>query len=391
MPAAATTAIALLAASAASQGSTTIGLDGTIARSLREQGVAVARQAVLPVTGGSFGNGAALTLRGRLTLRAGSGRSARRVTFRAWRAQVRAGRTTLSALAADRRRTVLSATVPARKLTLNSTTGALELRRVQLRLTRAGARYLRARLDLARLPAGVLGTLRVAARLGAAGGSGGSGGSGGGGTGGGGGGGPTPPGCTPGFSSRPPPDAGPSLARPDGAQDVTSATFSWRPKESFVQYIALGEGSSVSEGATLGPVEVTRDNSARLVYSFGFALKPGSWHHAASGTAGLLTQGTVRFTYSDHGIDLRFKDPEIEINGSRSRAIFTVVGEDCTAITSVRGVLLDLSPGAPGGTAPTYDYGQIPGTLTDGGSQMLGDYYVPGRLWGSFGVSFTSP
>lgn len=392
--AAATTALALLAASAASHGSTTIGFDGAIADSLRDQGVAVARHAVLPVTGGTVRNGAALALRGRITLRAGRGRAARSVTLRGWRAQVRTGTTTLSAVAGRRRRTVLSAAVTARKLTLDSTTGAVELRRVALRLTRGGARLLRTRLALDELKAGKLGTLRVAARLGGAtGGRGGRGGSGSGGGGtGGGGGGPTPPGCTPGFSSRPPPEAPPPLARPAvGATDVSSATLIWRPRESFVQYVASGEGATASDGASAGPEEVVAGNSARLVYSFGFTLKPGSWYHAASGTAGLLAQGTVRFSYSGHGIDITVKDPEIEINGGRSRAIFTFVGRDCTVISNVRGVMLDLRPNAPGGAPPAYDYGQISATITDAGSQMFSGFYLQGDAWGSFGVTFTSP
>ncbi|HMJ02417.1 MAG TPA: HtaA domain-containing protein [Conexibacter sp.] len=390
MPAAAT-ALALLAASGATHGSTTIAFDGALARSLREQGVAVARQAVLPVAGGRLGNGAALALRGRLTLRAGSGRSARRVTFTAWRAQVRSRQATLSAFAIGRRRTVMSAAVPARKLTLSSTTGAVELRRVELRLTRTGARFLRTRLDLARLSAGVLGTLRVAARLGGAAGGGRGGGPGGGGGGGGGEGGPTPPpGCTPGFGSGPIEPAPAPLTRPVGAADVTSATLTWRPRSSFIQYVASGEGATASEGATAGPEEVVVGNPARLVYSFGFELKPGSWFHAGSGTAGLLARGTVRFRYSGHGIDIRVKDPEIEIDGSRSRAIFTFVGEDCTVITNVRGVMLDLAPGAPTGTPPSYDYGQIPATITDAGSSMFSGFYLPGDAWGSFAVAFTS-
>src|SRR5690606_6181761 len=96
MPGAATTAIALLAAASAAQGKATLALDGAVARGLRAQGVAVARQAVLPVAGGTFRNGAALRLRGKVTLRARSGGSVRRVTFTGWRAQVRGGTTKLT-------------------------------------------------------------------------------------------------------------------------------------------------------------------------------------------------------------------------------------------------------------------------------------------------------
>lgn len=392
--AAATTALALIAASAAPHGATTITFDGALARALRGQGVAVTRQAVLPVRSGRIGSGAALALRGRVTLRARRDGRARRVALTGWRAQVRGRRATLTAVAGKRRRAFLVAAVPARRLTLDRDAGRVTVRRVRLRLTRGGARYLRARLALDRLPVGAIGTLRVSAKLGTAAPGNGGGGGGGGGTGGGGGagrGGTTPPGCTPGYGSSPIEPAPAPLARPAGAADVTAATLTWRPRPSFIQYVSAGEGATASDGATAGPEEVQAGNPARLVYAFGFALKPGSWHHAGSGTAGLLAHGTVRFQYGDHGIDITVKDPEIEIDGGRSRAIFTFAGRDCTVISETRGIMLDLAPGSPTGAPPSYDYGEIPATITASGSDMLSGFYLPGDPWGTFAVAFTAP
>jgi hypothetical protein len=237
----------------------------------------------------------------------------------------------------------------------------------------------------------VLGTLRVAVALGASGGAGqGTGGGPGGGTGGspGGGGTTPPPGCTPGFSGGTIPPAPAPLARPAGAVDVASATLTWRPRESFIQYVASGEGATTSDGATAGPPETVPGNGARLVYSFGFGLKPGSWFDPAGGSADLLGQGTVRFLYRGHGIDIAVKDPEIELNGRASRAIFAFSGGDCTQIAPVRGVMLNLAPGSPTVNGAARDYGTIPATITDAGATLFSGFYLPGDPWGSLAVAF---
>jgi hypothetical protein len=179
--------------------------------------------------------------------------------------------------------------------------------------------------------------------------------------------------------------------RPGTALAVSSSTLTWRPRESFVQYVAAGEGSSVSDGASAGPLETIGGNGARLVYSFGFGLKPGSWYDPGSGDADLFGSGTVRFRYRNHGIDITVKDPEIELNGDRSRAIFSFVGGDCTQIAPVRGIMLDLSPGAPTVTGATRDYRAIPARITDSGADMFSGFYLPGDLWGTFAVAFTAP
>lgn len=389
------------AAPAASPGTTTIALDGPLAATLRAHDVTVAvgrparggaQRVVLPVVRGTVGGDASLVQGGRVTLR--RGRHA--FTLSSWRTRVRGGRAILTAVAGGRRRTLLSAEVPARSIELRAATGGIELRGVALRLTRAGARLLRTRLALDELPAGVLGTLRIAATVGGNGNGGGAGG-GGGGTGGGGGGAggggsttPPPPGCTPGYSSGTIPPAPAPLARPTGAVDVTAATLTWRPRTSFIQYVNSGEGTAASDGATAGPLETAPGSSARLVYAFGFGLRPGSWYDPAGGSAGLLANGTVRFRYSDHGIDISVKDPEIELNGRSSRAIFAFSGGDCTQIAPVRGIMLDLTPGAPTMTGLTRDYGAIPATITDAGVSMLSGFYLPGDAWGSFAVALTT-
>ena len=200
-----------------------------------------------------------------------------------------------------------------------------------------------------------------------------------------------PPGCTPGFSSGTIPAAPAPLARPVSALDVASATLTWRPRESFVQYVNSGEGATASDGATAGPPETVPGNSARLVYSFGFGLKPGSWYDPVSGSGDLLGQGTVRFLYRGHGIDISVEDPEIELNGRASRTIFAFSGGDCTQIAPVRGIMLNLVPGSPSVNGATRDYGTIPATITDAGATMFSGFYLPGDAWGTLSVAFATP
>jgi hypothetical protein len=372
--------LAAVAALAAPVGTTTLDLGGPARASLREQGVAIRalaparageRRIVLPVAEGSLGDGAALAMRGGLRLRHGE----RRVTLRAWRARVRAGRTTLTAAVGGRRRTILAADVPPWRLDLDATSGGVWLRAVQVRLTRPGARTIRRALGLARLPAGVLGRVRAAASLGVEQGE----------PDGGPGGGPPPAGCEPALAPGAVAPAPPPLARPAGAVEVAAARIVWRPRESFIRYVDGGEGAIASDGASAGPAEALPGSPEPLVYSFGFALRPGSWHDAASGAADLLARGAIRFRYAAHGIDITLRDPEIELNGSASRAVFVLAGADCTDRDDVRAELFALAPGAPAG----HDYGEVPATITAAGADAFSGFYLPGDPWGSFEVAFT--
>lgn len=391
MPAAAT-ALAVLAAAAAPHGTTTISFDGPLAARLRAEGVAVARHAVLPVARGQLGTRAALTLRGTVALGASRSAARRRLRLRGWRTELRAGRVTLTASSDGGRRTLLVAAPPARRLALNRTAGTVRLQPAALRLTSAGAQLIRTRLAVGAVAGERLGTLRIAATLGRApgGGTPGSGGGTGGGRDAGGGGSSPPPACTPGFSSGTISPAPAPLARPAGALDVASATLSWRPRASFLQYVASGEGATASEGATPAPPETAPGSDARLVYAFGFGLKPGSWYDPAGGSADLFTKGTVRFRYRAHGIDLTVRDPEIELNAGASRTIFAFSGGDCTQVAPVRGVMLSLTPGSPSANGAARDYGPIPATITDAGADMFSGFYLPGDAWGTFAVAFTT-
>ncbi len=378
--AAATATLLAIAAAAAPTGTTTIAANGPVASSLRAQGVAVARQIVLPVHGGTIATESALALRGKLTLRHGR----RTLTLTQCRGRVQAGRTTLSALPAGARKRVVvfAAEVVPWRLTVTASKGTLRLEPVKVRLTRAGATLLRRRLALDELSAGVLGRLRAQTTIPPAKQTAPGGGVPGGGSTPGGGG-PTTPTCS--ISSDQITPAGPPMARPGTAVDVANATITWRPRDSFIRYVASGEGATASDGAAAGPAEVLPGSPAALVYSFGFGLKAGSWYDATSDSAGLFADGTVRFRYSDHGIDIVVKDPEIGLHGTGSTAVFTLGGDGCTQLGDIRGTMLDLTPGTPTG----HDHGQIPAKITATGADMFSGFYLPGDAWGSIAVAFT--
>jgi len=336
-----------------------------------------------PVTTASVGTAATLGHSGGLRLRAGT----RSVTLSA--PQVRLAKNSrLTAKVGKTTVTVL--TVDGAKRKLNAITGTVTLRGATVRLTVAGAAALRRALHLRRLSPGVLGTLTVDAKRGVFLGSG---------VGsptstpttttpGGPGGGPSTPG-----TSTPTVDlGGPTpLARPATAVDISTATITWHVRESFIRYINTGEGTTSSGGATSEPPTVLPGSSEPLVYDFHFPFKSG-WHDPVSKTARVTYAGTVTFTYSAHDIKLTATDPEIEIAGGASRAIFVTAN----GTPAKRGVLVRLDPAAattvhsPDGTSHTYS--QIPGSIpADAGASVFAGYYVGGAEFGWVDLNLTTP
>lgn len=395
-------------ASAASSGATTIELGGPVARSLRAQGVklsarrparANARRIVLPVARGTTSK---LHHRGAVVLRSRTGRRTRTVKLTGWQTKVAARRTTISAKLGRRRVAVFAATYRAAarttaddKVTLSAST---------VRLTPKGAKALRRALALRSLPAGVIGKAKLTATVGPGPGRTtrptdprtGGGGNSGGGNSGGGGGGSTPtnpdPRCQ-GFGTGSVPEASAPLARPAGAPSVISTGFWWRPKESWLQYLAGGpdanNGVQVSGGATPGAPERVGTNPASLVYRFQFTLDPvASWYQDGKGV--LYFTGQVRFTYSSHGIDIAMKNPEVQVDGASGRVVFRFLGSDCSQLADKRVELTTFTPGTPAGVAPAFDFGNLISTLTEGGNVALSSMYSAGTEWGSIDLSLTT-
>jgi hypothetical protein len=184
---------------------------------------------------------------------------------------------------------------------------------------------------------------------------------------------------------------GPSaLAHPVSAVDATAAGITWHVRHSFIQYIAAGEGTAVSGGATADPATVQPGSNAALVYSFHFPFKDG-WYDPVSQTTRLTYSGTVIFCYKGHGIELTASAPEVEIAGGSSRAIFTTAN---TGEAPARGVLVNLDPsGAASIThnGSDHTWNQVPGTIpSDAGASTFAGFYAAGDPFGWITVTATT-
>jgi hypothetical protein len=197
----------------------------------------------------------------------------------------------------------------------------------------------------------------------------------------------------------------PLLARPATAVDVSAVQISWHPRDSWVRYASSGSGAGdgilFSGGAsgvdsTASPCPDRPSSSdALLPYTVAFTAKP-SWYDPVSGAAGVYGQGSVGFRWASHGIDLTATDPEIEINGTASRAIFRFKGSGGTTYPDQRAVLLSLdTSGQPtlSGGGKTFTYSLMRGTLTADGVNVFAGFYTPpdNDEFGCVAVSFTTP
>lgn len=386
-------------AGAQQRGTTTIALDGAGAKHLKAQGVRIAarrpaklsqtRRLVLPVRSGVVGRTARLDHQGGLVLRRG------RHTLLLSKLRMTLGsRSALSAVVNGRRRTILTSR---KRASLDVSAGTASLRGARLSLTPAGASLIARKLRLRRVLRSAFGTVRVSAVVRAAPGSAesstGTGTSGRGGTAPDGGsssgsaGGSGSPSTTP-ITNEPP-----VLARPASAVAITSAQLNWHVRDSFIQYINSGEGTSVSRGATNGPKTTRPGSPLPLVYDFGFSL-PSGWWDAGTQTAGVYHQGTVNFKHTLHGIDFDAMDPEIEINGARSRAIFRFDGRANTQTGNKRAVLVNLHLDRAASIthdAKSHTYTRVPGTVADGAdASIFAGFYEPGEEFGWVDIAFTT-
>jgi hypothetical protein len=197
----------------------------------------------------------------------------------------------------------------------------------------------------------------------------------------------------------------PLLARPATAVTVGAVTLSWMPRDSRVRYVSSGTAAAdgvvpgggatgVASSASPCPDRLS-SSSASLDYAISFPAKE-SWYDPLSGEAGIYGSGSVAFRYTAHTINLTAAQPEIEIAGAASRAIFRFAGSGGTPYPSQRVALETLDPtGRPtvtnGGKTLTYDL--MRGTLTaDGENVFAGFYTAPGDAeFGCASVSFTLP
>jgi hypothetical protein len=399
-------AVAALPAPALGAGGTsTLALNGPAAKSLREAGVEIgplrpakggAAKVVLPVAAGLAGaETTLLSHRGGIALRAG------KETLRMTKLRLVLGkRSRLSAKLGGSEVDVFAVLGGQRQISASA--GTVELTGLRLKLTRAGAKAIAARLLAAEQTSrrndgkqaaggvrpGRFGTLSAqVSGLVTSGDA------------------PDPKaeakastGCAlPSATGPAPQEPLPVAARPGSATDITGATIDWHVRESFIRYIASGEGTSASGGASAEPPVLMPGASVPLSYDFHFPFASG-WHDSganpadpADDTAAIYFGGALRFLYSGHEIDLRTSAPEIEIAGAASRAIFAV-SEDGGAPTRQVLVNLDLSRAAAttvNGSTHTYD--RVPGAIPAGtATSVFAGFYAPGTEFGCFTVSYST-
>lgn len=383
------------AATPAATGTVTVTASGAAAKELRRAGVRLqaprARVATLvdgstrltftPTSRTTAGGRATVPLRGELRFRRGT----RTVRFTGLRLDARTASVTLTGRGANGRRVTLLRGAPSRLAVLvDARRRAVTVRPTGTRLTPATVRALRVGLRLRPRLSGTFGPVAAQAGPRAGTGTGDTTGTG-----------ATPPagGGTP--TAQPQSTEPVALARPATANDVVSATVVWRVRESFIRYINAGQGTTVRDGATADPAENLPDAGVPLVYQFRFPFR-GGWSDGASDTAAVTFSGGVRFRYSAHTIDFATADPEIELNGPASRAIFRLTGSDGTPFTGKRAVLLDLRPSAaasrtvsPDGRTVTYD--RIPAVIPAGtGDSVFAGFYLAGMPFGSVSLTYTT-
>ena len=209
----------------------------------------------------------------------------------------------------------------------------------------------------------------------------------------------TPPSSTP-IEGEPP-----ILARPATAVTVSGVTLSWMPRDSWVRYVSSGTGASdgVTPGggatgvaATSSPCpDRSSSSGASLDYTIDFPAKE-SWYDPFSGEAGIYGSGNVAFRWAAHTINLTAAEPEIEINGSASRAIFRFSGSGGTPYPNQRVALETLeTAGRPtvsnGGKTLTYDL--MRGRLAENGEKVFAGFYTApsDNEFGCVSASFTLP
>jgi len=391
-------AIALPAQSpAAISGTTKLKLDGPAADAVRKQGVSIApikpasggaQQIKLPVAAGLAGSTTTLVRQ-----RGGIMFSGEEGNARLGKLRLLLGKRSLLSAKLGGEEIDLFKVLGGTRRNVDAANGSVRFDNLRLKLTRAGARVLADELGLRSLPARRFGTLSTQLTGLTSSDSGKPGGS------------STPSGPAQQSNACPMPSgAGPAsdgtppeAIRPPAAVDITGATIGWHVRESFIRYIATGEGTSPTGGASADPPVLLPGASAALSYDFHFPFA-GGWLDSGADPANpaddralLRFSGGLRFLYSGHGIDLLTASPEIELNGGASRAIFAVAEDGGAAQRQVL-VNLDLSRASSiSHSGSSYVYDRVPGAVPAGtASSTFAGFYAPGTDFGCFTVAFST-
>jgi Htaa len=195
------------------------------------------------------------------------------------------------------------------------------------------------------------------------------------------------------------------LARPASAVTVSGVQLSWMPRDSWVRYLSSGtaavDGVVPGGGATAVPSLTSpcpdrpAETGVALIYTINFPAKE-SWYDPLSGEAGIYGTGNVAFRYTAHAINLTAAEPEIEINGASSRAIFRFSGSGGTPYPNQRVALESLETAgrptvSPDGKALTYNL--MRGRLTEDGEKVFAGFYTApsDNEFGCLSTTFTLP
>jgi hypothetical protein len=197
----------------------------------------------------------------------------------------------------------------------------------------------------------------------------------------------------------------PVLTRSPTAVTVSGVRLTWMPRDSWVRYVssAIGAAEGVIAGAGATGVQSAASpcpdrpssSSVPLTYAIDFPAKE-SWYDPLTGQAGIYGTGNVAFRYTAHAINLTASEPELEINGASSRAIFRFSGSGGTPYPNQRVALETLETSgrpivSPDGKTMTYNL--MKGRLTPDGEKVFAGFY-PGPTDNEFGclsASFTLP
>lgn len=378
-------------------GLTRISPTGSAASALARQGVRLSPEAgadsaktgaltayLFPAGEATFGATNRLKLTGTLALRRGTGGRARTVRLTALQLRLgsRTGSRVLSGKIGARRLDLFTLDLRRSEYTVDARSTVVRIEGTRAALTTGAARAIARGLALRAVKAGTFGVLATTASapVAAAGTGGASTLPGGGST--------AAPGAgavtTPAGTTFTPPTP---LARPTTAVDVTSSQLRWRLRESFVRYVKSGEGVTASGGATPGPI-----SADGTTYDYDFT-PAGGWYDPASGTARLLFKGQIAFSYTGHGIDIRFADPQIELAGAQSRVLATFASAKASQFSGLgEFVSLELAKAnTSASSGPVLVYSALPARVTPWANEavMSGFYPAPDDAFGALDLRLT--
>jgi hypothetical protein len=195
------------------------------------------------------------------------------------------------------------------------------------------------------------------------------------------------------------------LVRPITAKTVDAVSIKWYPRASWLNYVATGEGTTASNGAfgvnsTASPCPAApgtnegggSNSGVSLPYEIDFTPAE-SWFDPASGTASINGTGSVAFRFRAHTINLTGSDPEIQVTGATSNAVFRFSGSEGTPYPDQRVSLLSLPTPQPTISGTTYTYNLLRATLTPNGEKVFAGFYTAptNNGFGCLSASFVVP